>query len=63
MLFQFVILFLGIGFDATCSLVALDNEDKPITVSPTGTRLTAVKFDSILSTIGLLYTIFSNRRT
>ncbi|XP_046643198.1 FGGY carbohydrate kinase domain-containing protein-like [Daphnia pulicaria] len=26
----------GIGFDATCSLVALDNEDKPITVSPTG---------------------------
>jgi len=38
MLFQFVILFLGIGFDATCSLVALDNEDKPITVSPTGTN-------------------------
>lgn len=26
----------GIGFDATCSLVALDSEDKPITVSPTG---------------------------
>ena len=26
----------GIGFDATCSLVALDNDDKPVTVSPTG---------------------------
>ena len=26
----------GIGFDATCSLVALDNNDSPITVSPTG---------------------------
>lgn len=26
----------GIGFDATCSLVALDYEDKPISVSPTG---------------------------
>jgi hypothetical protein len=38
-----VILFVGIGFDATCSLVALDNEDKPITVSPTGTRLMSVK--------------------
>jgi FGGY-family pentulose kinase len=26
----------GIGFDATCSLVALDSENQPITVSPTG---------------------------
>ncbi len=26
----------GIGFDATCSLVALDARDRPITVSPTG---------------------------
>ncbi len=26
----------GIGFDATCSLVALDGEDRPVTVSPTG---------------------------
>ncbi len=26
----------GIGFDATCSLVALDANDKPVTVSPTG---------------------------
>ncbi len=26
----------GIGFDATCSLVALDADDKPVTVSPTG---------------------------
>jgi ribulose kinase len=26
----------GIGFDATCSLVALDRDDRPITVSPTG---------------------------
>jgi FGGY-family pentulose kinase len=26
----------GIGFDATCSLVALDSNDKPVTVSPTG---------------------------
>lgn len=26
----------GIGFDATCSLVCLDAQDKPITVSPTG---------------------------
>jgi FGGY-family pentulose kinase len=26
----------GIGFDATCSLVALDAGDKPVTVSPTG---------------------------
>ena len=26
----------GIGFDATCSLVALDAEDRPVTVSPTG---------------------------
>lgn len=26
----------GIGFDATCSLVALDNEDRPVTVRPTG---------------------------
>ncbi len=26
----------GIGFDATCSLVVLDQEDKPVTVSPTG---------------------------
>ncbi|TET36512.1 MAG: ribulokinase [Planctomycetota bacterium] len=26
----------GIGFDATCSLVALDSDDRPVTVSPTG---------------------------
>jgi FGGY-family pentulose kinase len=26
----------GIGFDATCSLVALDEKDRPVTVSPTG---------------------------
>jgi len=26
----------GIGFDATCSLVALDAEDRPVTVSPSG---------------------------
>ena len=26
----------GIGFDATCSLVALDQEDHPVSVSPTG---------------------------
>jgi FGGY-family pentulose kinase len=26
----------GIGFDATCSLVALDESDRPVTVSPTG---------------------------
>ncbi len=26
----------GIGFDATCSLVALDHDDRPVTVSPTG---------------------------
>jgi FGGY-family pentulose kinase len=26
----------GIGFDATCSLVALDEHDSPVTVSPTG---------------------------
>lgn len=26
----------GIGFDATCSLVALDERDGPVTVSPTG---------------------------
>ena len=26
----------GIGFDATCSLVVLDAEDKPVTVSPSG---------------------------
>ena len=26
----------GIGFDATCSLVALDRDDKPVTISPTG---------------------------
>src|SRR5262249_8803590 len=26
----------GIGFDATCSLVALDEADAPVTVSPTG---------------------------
>ncbi|MFO0591744.1 MAG: FGGY-family carbohydrate kinase [Polyangiaceae bacterium] len=26
----------GIGFDATCSLVALDANDRPVTVSPTG---------------------------
>lgn len=26
----------GIGLDATCSLVALDAEDRPVTVSPTG---------------------------
>ncbi len=27
---------LGLSFDATCSLVALDNTDQPISVSPTG---------------------------
>jgi FGGY-family pentulose kinase len=27
---------LGIGFDATCSLVALDAADRPVTVSPSG---------------------------
>ncbi|MDM7460207.1 MAG: FGGY-family carbohydrate kinase [bacterium] len=27
---------IGIGYDATCSLVALDTNDQPITVSPTG---------------------------
>lgn len=26
----------GIGFDATCSLVVLDRDDKPLTISPTG---------------------------
>src|SRR5258708_7596240 len=26
----------GVGFDATCSLVALDSKDQPVTVSPTG---------------------------
>lgn len=26
----------GIGFDATCSLVALDAEDRPVSLSPTG---------------------------
>ena len=26
----------GIGFDATCSLVLLDAQDRPVTVSPTG---------------------------
>lgn len=26
----------GLGFDATCSLVALDHDDNPVTVSPTG---------------------------
>ncbi|WP_316977024.1 FGGY-family carbohydrate kinase [Shumkonia mesophila] len=26
----------GLGFDATCSLVALDAENRPVTVSPTG---------------------------
>lgn len=26
----------GVGFDATCSLVALDGEGKPVSVSPTG---------------------------
>ena len=26
----------GIGFDATCSLVALDDADRPVSVSPTG---------------------------
>src|SRR5438094_545593 len=26
----------GIGFDATCSLVVLDANDRPVTVSPTG---------------------------
>jgi FGGY-family pentulose kinase len=26
----------GIGFDATCSLVALDGDDRPVTVSPSG---------------------------
>jgi FGGY-family pentulose kinase len=27
---------IGIGFDATCSLVALDGDDRPVTVSPSG---------------------------
>ena len=27
---------IGIGFDATCSLVLLDEHDAPVTVSPTG---------------------------
>src|SRR6478609_3118773 len=27
---------LGVGFDATCSLVLLDADDQPVTVSPTG---------------------------
>ena len=26
----------GIGYDATCSLVALDERDRPVSVSPTG---------------------------
>ena len=26
----------GIGFDATCSLVAVDTEGKPVSISPTG---------------------------
>ena len=26
----------GVGFDATCSLVALDQADRPVSVSPTG---------------------------
>src|SRR5262249_55883074 len=26
----------GVGFDATCSLVALDEANRPVTVSPTG---------------------------
>ena len=26
----------GIAFDATCSIVAVDGEDKPVTVSPSG---------------------------
>lgn len=29
----------GIGFDATCSLVALDAEDRPVTLSPTGSAM------------------------
>ncbi|MEA2062379.1 MAG: FGGY family carbohydrate kinase, partial [Gemmatimonadota bacterium] len=29
---------IAISFDATCSLVALDGEDQPVTVSPTGSR-------------------------
>lgn len=28
----------GIGFDATCSLVAIDTSDKPLTVSTTGSN-------------------------
>jgi len=28
----------GLSFDATCSLVALDADDRPVTVSPTGRR-------------------------
>ncbi len=28
----------GIGFDATCSLVALDADDRPLTVSPSGNK-------------------------
>src|SRR5579859_6161607 len=26
----------GVGFDATCSLVALGDDDRPVSVSPTG---------------------------
>ena len=29
----------GIGFDATCSLVVMDTEGRPLSVSPTGTMI------------------------
>jgi FGGY-family pentulose kinase len=28
----------GVGFDATCSMVVLDSDDKPVTVSPSGSN-------------------------
>ena len=31
----------GVGFDATCSLVALDVDDKPVTTSPTGNAMSS----------------------
>ena len=53
---HFIFPLAGIGFDATCSLVALDNEDKPITVSPTGKRPTIkfmIQYESTLQTLFL----------
>ena len=55
---HFIFPLAGIGFDATCSLVALDNEDKPITVSPTGKRPT-IKF-MIQYEISTFQTLFLN---